>query len=116
MKKCTLIIEDEVNCKFDNLDASIRHKIVDKLKFFMPYAYHVPAYKLGRWDGMKHFASINGRTQLNLITEDIISLITNAGYEIDIQDKRKQQVKRLHFFFDNYFFLCSTSFDSIIIL
>lgn len=90
MKKCTLIIEDEVNCKFDNLDASIRHKIVDKLKFFMPYAYHVPAYKLGRWDGMKHFASINGRTQLNLITEDIISLITNAGYEIDIQDKRKQ--------------------------
>ena len=51
MKKTTLHIKDEVNVKFENLDVVTRRKISDKLKFFVPYAYHLPAYKLGRWDG-----------------------------------------------------------------
>ena len=55
MKQCKLIIRDEVNIKFDGLDPPIRRKLEKELKFFLPYAYHVPSYKLGRWDGCVSF-------------------------------------------------------------
>ena len=51
MAKCVLEIRDEVNVKFVGLAPSTRRKISDEAKYFLPYAYHMPAYKLGRWDG-----------------------------------------------------------------
>jgi len=42
-----LVIKDEVNVRFTDLDVHTRRKISDALKFFLPYAYHMPAYKLG---------------------------------------------------------------------
>ena len=48
-KVAKLVIKDEVNVKFEGLDVITRRKISDKLKFFLPYAFHLPAYKLGRW-------------------------------------------------------------------
>jgi len=89
MQKAILQIRDEVNVKFEGLDVSTRRKISDKLKYFVPYAYHLPAYKLGRWDGFIRFCDIGGRTYLNLI-DKILPLIEQQGYEIDIQDNRKE--------------------------
>ncbi len=88
MKKTVLHIKDEVNVKFENLDVVTRRKISDKLKFFVPYAYHLPAYKLGRWDGNIRFCDIGGRTYLNLI-DRILPVIEDQDYTIEIKDDRK---------------------------
>ncbi|MBR19521.1 MAG: hypothetical protein CMA64_05190 [Euryarchaeota archaeon] len=88
MKKTVLHIKDEVNVKFENLDVVTRRKISDKLKYFVPYAYHLPAYKLGRWDGNIRFCDIGGRTYLNLI-DKILPVIEDQDYTIEIKDDRK---------------------------
>ena len=88
MKKCTIVIKDEVNVKLEGLDPATRRKCSDKLKFFLPHAYHMPAYKLGRWDGTVRFCDVGGRTYLNLL-DDLLPIIMGEGYEIDIDDKRE---------------------------
>ena len=89
MQKAILHIKDEVNVKFEGLDVTTRRKISDKLKYFVPYAYHLPAYKLGRWDGFVRFCDIGGRTSLNLI-DKILPIIEQQGFEIEIKDDRKE--------------------------
>ena len=86
-KVAKLVIRDEVNVKFEGLDVITRRKISDKLKFFLPYAFHLPAYKLGRWDGNIRFCDIGGRTYLNLL-DRILPIIEDQDYELDIEDKR----------------------------
>jgi len=88
-KIAKLIIRDEVNVKFEGLDVITRRKISDKLKFFLPYAFHLPAYKLGRWDGNIRFCDIGGRTYLNLL-DRILPIIEDQDYEIEIEDHRQQ--------------------------
>jgi superfamily II DNA or RNA helicase len=87
MKKCTLVIKDFVNVKFENLDLVIRNKINKTLKYMPAYARHTPQYKLKRWDGMIPFATVGGGTYLNLL-DRVLPMILEAGYEIDIQDLR----------------------------
>ena len=87
MKKCKIIIKDEVNIKLDGLDPGTRRRCSDKLKFFLPHAYHMPAYKLGRWDGTVRFCDVGGRTFLNLL-DDLIPIITEEKYDIEIEDLR----------------------------
>jgi len=88
MSKITkLIIKDEVNVRFEGLDVITRRKISDKLKYFLPYAYHLPAYKLGRWDGNIRFCDIGGRTYLNLL-DKVLPIIEEQDYEVDIEDNR----------------------------
>lgn len=88
MKVATLQISDEVNCRFLGVDADVRRKINDRLKFFIPYARHTPAFKMGRWDGKKSFATPGGATYINLL-DRVLDLVVAAGYEIEIDDKRK---------------------------
>ena len=88
-KVAKLIIKDEVNVRFENLDVITRRKISDKLKFFLPYAYHLPSYKLGRWDGHIRFCDIGGRTYLNLL-DRILPIIEDQDYEVDIDDQRQK--------------------------
>jgi hypothetical protein len=47
-----------VNIKFEGLDLETRRKIANKLKYELPYARHMPAFKLGRWDGTVAFFGI----------------------------------------------------------
>lgn len=88
MKQCNLILRDEVNCRFENVDPSTRRKMSKKLEFFLEYARHTPAYKLGRWDGMKRFFDAGGRTYINLI-EDVLPVLLEEGYSVDVQDLRE---------------------------
>jgi superfamily II DNA or RNA helicase len=85
--KCKIILNDEVNCKIQGLDLSTRRKLEKKLKFFLPHAYHVPAYKLGRWDGCVSFFTMGGSTFINALPF-ILPVLEEDRYEIDIEDNR----------------------------
>ena len=87
MAKCVLEIRDEVNVKFVGLDVKTRRKISEAVKFFLPYAYHMPAYKLGRWDGCVRFCDIGGRTYMNLL-DKLLPIVQEAGYDVEVQDNR----------------------------
>ena len=88
MPKTTLEIRDEVNVKFVGLDVKTRRKISDAAKYFLPYAYHMTAYKLGRWDGCVRFCDVGGRTYLNLL-DKLLPLVTESGYQVEVKDMRE---------------------------
>jgi len=90
LSNCKLVIKDEVNVKVEGLDVATRRKIVNELKFDLPYARHMPAYKLGRWDGTKTFFGIGGTGYLAHL-ETIIPIIENSGYDIEVEDQRQHQ-------------------------
>lgn len=83
MKNCTLRIIDQVNCKFEGVDPITRKKIHDKLRYMVPYARHVMAFKLGRWDGKVAYATPGGSTFINLL-DRVLDIVEGEGYEIDI--------------------------------
>ena len=84
------MIKDEVNIKVEGLSVETRRKIVNKLKYDLPYARHMPAYKLGRWDGTKTFFGIGGTGYLAHL-DIILPIIEDAGYEIEVEDLRQHQ-------------------------
>jgi len=85
--KATLVIKDETNVKINGLDMNLRKKLVNKFKFILPHARHTPAFKLGRWDGSIAFFQLGGSTFINLLPE-IIPILMDAGYEIELEDLR----------------------------
>jgi superfamily II DNA or RNA helicase len=90
LSNCKLTIRDEVNIKLEGLAVETRRKIVNKLKFDLPYARHMPAYKLGRWDGTKTYFSIGGTGYLAHL-DIILPIVENDGYEIEVEDLREHQ-------------------------
>ena len=90
MSSCKLTIRDEVNIKLDGLSVETRRKIVNKLKFDLPYARHMPAYKLGRWDGTKTYFSIGGTGYLAHL-DIILPIVESDGYDIEVEDLRQHQ-------------------------
>lgn len=90
--KCNLVISDEVNVRFENLDAGTRRKLVSELEYFVPGARYSPQVRLGRWNGKASFADIGGRTYLNLL-DRLLPIVQNAGYEIEIDDRRQSNIQ-----------------------
>jgi hypothetical protein len=86
---CRLEIKDEVNIKFHDLDASTRRRCETKLKYQLPYAYHVPAFRLGRWDGKIGFFTTAGSTYINLL-DRVLPILQEEGWQIEIEDNRLQ--------------------------
>ena len=88
MASCKLIIEDEVNIKIEGLDVDVRRQLANALKFEVPYAKHMPQYKLGRWDGKVAFFGIGGSGYVNHL--DVVQrVLTTNNVEIaDIDDRR----------------------------
>jgi|TARA_R110001592_G_scaffold1063_5_gene6328 superfamily II DNA or RNA helicase len=89
VRQTRLEIRDEVNIKFHDLDVATRRKLSDTCKYFLPYAYHMPAYKLGRWDGYVRYCDVGGRSYLNLL-DKLVPVVTELGYEVVLDDKREQ--------------------------
>lgn len=87
MAKTTLVIQDEVNCKFLDLDATTRRKMVDSLEFEIPGAKFTPAVRLGRWSGKTSYADIAGRSYVNLL-DILLPIVQAGGYEVEIEDLR----------------------------
>lgn len=88
MRKTILEIIDEVNIRFHNLDISTRRKLVEAVSYFMPHAFHTPAYKLGRWDGKMRFCDIGGRSYMNLL-DTLLPIVYADGYEVELVDNRE---------------------------
>jgi superfamily II DNA or RNA helicase len=84
---CKLIIKDEVNIKFEGLAVETRRKLANKLKFDLPYARHMPAFKLGRWDGTVSFFGIGGNGYLAHL-DILLPIVENDGYDIEVIDQR----------------------------
>lgn len=101
MSSCKLIIKDEVNIKVEGLSVETRRKIVNKLKFELPYARHMPAYKLGRWDGTKTFFGIGGNGYLAHL-DVILPIIEHDGYDIDVEDLREHKELKFTPVTENY--------------
>ena len=87
MATAKIIVKDEVNCKIEGLDLMDRKKLVQKFKYEVPYARHLPAVKLGRWDGKIAFFQMGGSTYINLLP-DILAYLDQAGYDIELEDHR----------------------------
>jgi len=81
------VIKDEVNVKFENLSLDHRKKLHSKFKFEIPYARHLPAVKLGRWDGKISFFGLGGTTYLALV-DQILPILEDAGVYVDLEDHR----------------------------
>ena len=90
MKTATLIINDEVNLKIAGLELDVRKKLVNTFKYDVPHARYLPAVRLGRWDGKIAYFQMGGSTYLNLLPE-ILPILENFNYDIDIQDNRDYQ-------------------------
>jgi len=88
MATTKLIIQDEVNVKFEGLDVVTRRKLVETVEYFVPYARHTPAYKLGRWNGKISFCDVGARTYLNLL-DRLLPVVQQNGYDIEIDDQRE---------------------------
>ena len=101
MSTCKLIIRDEVNIKCEGLAVETRRKIVNKLKYDLPYARHMPAFKLGRWDGTVSFFGIGGNGFLAHL-DVILPIIENDGYYIDVVDQRTPQQFQFEKIDENY--------------
>ena len=101
MSNCKLVIKDEVNIKVDGLSVETRRKIVNKLKFELPYARHMPAYKLGRWDGTKTYFGIGGTGYLAHL-DVILPIIEADGYDIEVEDLREPREFKFQPVDENY--------------
>jgi len=91
MKKATIIVKDEVNVKIENLDLDTRRRLTSKFKYEIPGARYMPAVRLGRWDGKVAFFQLGGSTFVNLLPE-IIPILIEENYEIEVDDRRTYQV------------------------
>lgn len=101
MSSCKLIIRDEVNVKFEGLAVTTRRKLVNSLKYDLPYARHMPAYKLGRWDGTKAFFGIGGTGYLAHL-DTVLPIIEDDGYDIEIEDLRQSHDIKFDKIGENY--------------
>lgn len=87
MKKCKLIIKDEVNVKLEGLELNDRKTLVKMFEYEKPGARYLPSVRLGRWNGKISYFNLGGSTYINLLPE-ILPLLDQAGYDIELEDSR----------------------------
>ena len=87
MKRCTIVIRDEVNIKVEGLDLDTRRALVKQFKYDVPYARYLPAVRLGRWDGKVSFFQLGGSTYTNLLPE-ILPTLEKFDWDIELDDQR----------------------------
>jgi len=86
-KTCKIIINDEVKCKIEGLDAVDRRNLSKKFEYEIPGAKYIPSVALGRWDGKVKYFSISGSTFINLLPE-ILNYLAEKNYEFELEDNR----------------------------
>lgn len=88
MRKCIVIVKDEVNCKLEGLELPDRKTLMKKFEFEKPGARFLPSVRLGRWNGKVSYFSLGGSTYINLLP-DILPVVEQLGYDIELQDLRQ---------------------------
>ena len=101
MSSCKLVIKDEVNVKFENLSLEFRKKLHNKFKFEIPYARHLPAVKLGRWDGKVSFFGLGGTSYLALVPQ-ILPILEDHNVYVELKDERESHNFEFNLIDKNY--------------
>jgi superfamily II DNA or RNA helicase len=102
LPSCKIIIRDEVNIKIEGLSVEVRRKISNALKFELPYARHMPQYKLGRWDGTTTFFGLGGNGYLNHL-DVILPILDECGIEVEeVEDLRENHKFEFEKITDHY--------------
>lgn len=84
---CRLILQDEVNCKFEGLEPSLRNKMINEVSYVLPYARFTPAGRMGRWDGKVNFMNMGGSTYYHML-DKLLPLLEKNNVMIDVVDER----------------------------
>ena len=102
MSSCKIIIRDEVNIKIEGLAVDVRRKLSNALKFELPYARHMPQYKLGRWDGTTTFFGLGGNGYLNHL-DVVLPILEECGVSVEeIDDQRNVHDFKFEQITENY--------------
>jgi len=102
LPSCKIIIRDEVNIKIEGLSVEVRRKISNALKFELPYARHMPQYKLGRWDGTTTFFGLGGNGYLNHL-DVILPILDESGVDVaEVEDLRESHKFEFEKITDHY--------------
>lgn len=89
MSSCKLIIQDEVNCKFEGLDPRMKRELMKAVTLVDPKARYTPAGRMGRWDGKTYFMQLGGSTFNNLL-EELLPILEKNNIDIELEDQRIQ--------------------------
>ena len=65
--------------------------MVNAFKYDVPYARHLPAVRLGRWDGKVSYFQLGGSTYTNLLPE-ILPILEQYGWDVELDDQRDYSV------------------------
>lgn len=84
---CRLILQDEVNVKFEGLEPSLRNKMINEVSYVLPYARFTPAGRMGRWDGKVNFMNMGGSTYYHML-DKLLPLLEKHNVMIDVVDER----------------------------
>lgn len=87
MKACTIIIDDEVNCRIGGLRDEHAKVLYDKFGIHVDGYFHMPLYQLRKWDGKTHYFDKNGKTYTKLL-DQIVPYLCTWDYDIKIDDRR----------------------------
>ena len=79
MKKCKIVIRDEVNCKLEGLELSERKALSKKFEYEVPGARYLPSVRLGRWNGKVSYFQLGGSTYINLLSDILPATATNPN-------------------------------------
>lgn len=90
-RKCTIVVNDEVNCTILGLSDTHYEYFFKKYSILVPSRFHMAKFKLGIWDGTIAFFSKTGVTYVNLL-EEIVPYLSSYGYKITVTDKRKAEI------------------------
>jgi len=85
MPQARIVIKDEVNAIVKGLDPGTLDLCQERLSYFVPGHFHMPSFRLGRWDGRIRLFQKSGATQTNLLPyiEDIFD---DNGYSIKVEE------------------------------
>lgn len=82
-----LILQDEVNCKFEDLEPAIRQRLVKAVSYVLPHAKFTPMGRLGRWDGKVNFMSVGGKTYFHML-ETLLPILESCHVDLEVIDER----------------------------
>lgn len=84
---CKLTLLDEVNCKFEGLEPSLRSEMIKEVSYVLPYAKFTPAGRLGRWNGEVNFMNLGGSTYFHML-DKLLPILEKYEVQIELEDHR----------------------------
>ena len=87
-KACKIVLIDEVNCACLGMTRDHIAYFYEKYGIHTENYFFSPKFQLGSWDGKIRYFHKTGKTYITLLDE-IVPSISELGYDITLEDKRK---------------------------